>query len=151
MQQSPPLREFQENVAPADFTLLVVDGECALCSWGARTIARGDVADQFRILPAQTARGRALFAQHCLDPDDPASWLALQPDGTALTDSAAVVAVGRRLAGPWSWIAFCAGLVPRVFRDPAYRLIARNRYRLFGRGDLCATPSPELRRRLLTE
>lgn len=133
----------------SDKTILVMDAGCALCSWGARLIARNDPGDRFRILPAQTERGRKLLAANGLDPEDPNSWLTLEPDGSVLKASAAAVSVGRRLSGGWGWAAFAAGLIPPFLREPAYRLIARHRYRLFGRGDLCAAPSEELRKRLL--
>lgn len=131
------------------YTLLVVDAHCALCSWGARLVARRDARDRFRILPAQTEHGRRLLAENGLDPEDPESWLVREPDGTVLVESEAAISVGRRLTGVWSWAAFLAGLLPRGLRDRLYRLVAKRRYRLFGRADLCATPSPELRRRLV--
>lgn len=132
-------------------TLLIMDGECAVCSWGARVISERDRRDQFRILPAQTARGRRLFTEHGLDPDNPESWLVMEPDGAVLKDSDAVISVGRRLSGVWPWLARFGGLFPRWLRDPAYRLLARNRYRLFGRADLCSMPSESLQRRLLAD
>lgn len=134
----------------AEKTILVMDAHCALCSWGARLVARRDLDDRFRILPAQTERGRRLLELHGLDPDDPESWLALEPCGAVLKDSEAVISVGRRLSGPWPWIAWAADALPRALRDRAYRGLARNRYRLFGRADLCATPSEALRKRLLS-
>jgi predicted DCC family thiol-disulfide oxidoreductase YuxK len=40
-------------------------------------------------------------------------------------------------------------LLPRPAQDWLYRRLARNRYRLFGRTDICALPDPELRARLM--
>ena len=132
---------------PDDRTVLVVDGDCALCSWGARTIARADPGDSFRITPMQSDAGRALMAHVGLDPRDPCSWLALV-DGCALTGSDAVIEVGRRLRGGWPVLARVAGRLPRPVREWAYRLVARNRRRWFGRGDLCGVDEPELQARL---
>ena len=133
------------------FTILMMDADCAVCSESAQLIARWDPVDRFRILPSKTARGRQLLIENGLDPDDPDSWLAQEPDGAVLTDGDVVVSVGRRLSGPWPWLAALFGLFPRFLRDGAYRLIARNRYRIFGRRDLCAAPGPELRRILLAD
>lgn len=130
-------------------TVLVMDAGCALCSRAARFIAERDTADAFRILPAHTAQGRALLADHGLDPDDPASWLAMTPIG-AKKDSDAVLYVARRLGGPWLWLAGLAAAAPRGLRDGVYRRLARNRIALFGRGDMCGAPSPAVRRRLLS-
>lgn len=129
-------------------SVLVVDGDCALCSWAARLIARRDADDRFRLVACQTPLGRRLLAQRGLDPDDPESWLMIDADGFA-TDADAMLAVGRRLSGPCPWIARVAAVAPRRLRAWAYRRLARNRRALFGRGDLCAAPTPELRARLI--
>jgi predicted DCC family thiol-disulfide oxidoreductase YuxK len=65
-----------------------------------------------------------------------------------LTDSDAVIAIWRGLGWPWR-LAALARLVPRALRDPVYRWVARNRYRLFGRRRTCWLPDPSLRDRLL--
>jgi len=50
----------------------------------------------------------------------------------------------------WPWRAVAAlGLVPRFLRDPVYRWVARNRYRLFGRHDRCMLPEPQWGERFL--
>ncbi len=89
-----------ETEAPPGKLVLVMDGECAVCSWGARTIAAHDSGDLFRIAPLQGALGRSLLIRHGLDPGDPESWLLLK-DGEALTGARAVIAAGRRLSMPW--------------------------------------------------
>jgi predicted DCC family thiol-disulfide oxidoreductase YuxK len=63
-----------------------MDGGCALCSWGARTIARHDKADVFRIATVQSETGEALLRRHDLDPGDPWSWLVIDGE-RALTGS----------------------------------------------------------------
>lgn len=133
---------------PDDHVVLVMDGNCALCSRGARTIAGADLRDQVRITTVQSQTGRALLSHFGLDPDDPWSWLALV-DGCALTSSDAILAVGRSLSGPWPLLARLGKWVPRVLREPAYRFVARNRIAWFGRADLCALSDPELQRRLI--
>ena len=125
-----------------------MDAECALCSWGARTIAANDRDDLFRIAPMQSATGRSLLIEHGLDPEDPDSWLLLK-DGEAMVGARAVIAAGRRLAFPWRALAWLGACVPGPLREPVYRFVARNRIRWFGKGDLCALPDPELKRRLL--
>ena len=62
------------------------------------------------------------------------------------SDAALHIALGLR--APWP-LAFGAILIPRGARDAAYRWIARNRYRWFGRTDTCALPPPGLRERFL--
>lgn len=125
----------------------VMDGDCALCSWGARMIHRLDRGGTVRICPVQTRLGAALLRHHGLAPDDPASWLFLDA-GTAYRDFDAVIHAGRRFGG-WGRLTAALGLVPKPLRDGLYRAMARSRYALFGRADLCALPDPGLQRRLI--
>ena len=82
-----------------------------------------------------------------LDPQDPASWLFID-DGQAHKDFEAVLHAGRRYGG-LGYLTQTLRLIPRPLRDWLYRRLARNRYALFGRADLCALPNPALQRRLL--
>jgi predicted DCC family thiol-disulfide oxidoreductase YuxK len=125
----------------------VADGHCALCSFSARLIARFDRRREFRICRSQSALGRALLLHYGLAPDDPESWLYLV-DGRGYTSLDAILRAARRLGGP-GWLLQPLRLLPRTIQDPAYRWVARNRYRLFGRADLCGLPNAAVRARLL--
>ena len=131
----------------ADGPILVFDGVCALCSGSVAFIVKRDRASRFRFAPMQSASGRALMLEHGLDPDDPLSLLLLDAGG-AWSESEAVLRVASSFGGPWSLTAL-ARVVPRPWRDAAYRWVARNRYRWFGRRDSCLMPTPELRARFL--
>ena len=127
--------------------IVVFDGICHLCSGWVRFLLRRDRRGQFRFASMQSATGRGLLQAHGVDPDDPASFLLLE-SGIARTDSDAILRVLDRLGGPWR-AARVLRIVPRVLRDPLYRWIARHRYRLFGRRELCWMPSPEYAARFI--
>lgn len=128
--------------------ICVMDAQCALCARGARWIARADHRQEFRIVPLQSALGSALMRHYGMDPEDPLSWLFLD-QGRATSSLDAVMSVGRRLGGVWHVLRLLR-VIPRGLRDGFYRLVARNRYRWFGRADICAMPDPDVRKRLLT-
>jgi predicted DCC family thiol-disulfide oxidoreductase YuxK len=125
----------------------VMDAECAICSWGARMIHRLDRAGTARICPIQSPLGMALLRHYGLDPRDPTSWLFLD-QGISHRDLDAVIHAGRRFGG-LGLLTQGLRLIPRSLRDWLYIRLARNRYRLFGRADLCALPDPALQRRIL--
>ena len=125
----------------------VMDGECVLCTIGARLIARFDKAAEFRICRVQTLLGHALFRHYGLSPGDPESWLYIV-DGQAFTSLDAMIRAGRRMGGP-GWLLQPLRLMPRAIQDWLYRKLARHRYRLFGRTDMCGVPDPGLRARLM--
>ncbi len=127
--------------------VIVFDGVCALCSRWVRFLLRVDRQERYRFAAMQGTHGRVLLRQHGLDPDDPLSFLLLE-DGRARTDTDAIVRVLVGLGGPWR-LAVVLRAVPRRLRDRAYRALARNRYRWFGRQDGCFLPSAEQARRFL--
>lgn len=127
--------------------ITVMDGECALCTVGARLIARFDKAGEFRICRVQTPLGQSLFHHYGLSPGNPESWLYIA-DGHAFTSLDAMIRAGRRMGGP-GWLLQPLRLMPRTLQDLIYRWLARNRYRLFGRTDICGVPDSGLRARLM--
>jgi len=137
------------DVPPFDDTapLAVMDAGCAVCSWGARMIHRLDRSGAVRICPVQSPLGFALMRHYGLDPVNPSTWLFID-DGQAFTDFEATIHAGRRFGG---WARLVNGLLvfPRPIRDWLYTGLARNRYRLFGRADMCALPDPAFQKRLL--
>jgi predicted DCC family thiol-disulfide oxidoreductase YuxK len=127
--------------------IIVFDALCPLCTANARFILRHDRARRFRLASLQSAAGEALYRRFGLDPSEPETMLVVDR-GRLFRDSDAVLAIARGLGRPWS-AAVLLRAVPRLVRDGAYRWIARNRYRLFGRRESCWLPPPELRDRLL--
>lgn len=127
--------------------IAVMDATCALCSFGARMIHRLDRTGLVRICPVQSDLGQRLLAVHGISGVDPESWLFLA-EGHARTDFDAMAEVGVR-AGGWGRLLGVLRLIPKPLRDWLYRRVARNRYAIFGRGDICAIPDPAFRARLI--
>lgn len=122
--------------------VIVFDGTCVLCSRWVDFILRHDRAGRFRLAAMQGQRGRALLVAHGLSPDDPVSFLLVE-QGRGYSDTDAIARVLGQLGGPWRAASAMLRIVPRRLRDPAYRWIARHRYRLFGRHTQCRLPEPE--------
>lgn len=123
--------------------IIVYDGVCLLCSRWVRFLLQRDTQAQFRFASIQSGSGRRLMLAHGLDPASPLS-LLLVDDDHGYTDTDAISRVLRRLnRWPWRTIGICIPWVPRFIRDPLYRLVARHRYRLFGRSDHCFVPTEE--------
>ena len=127
--------------------IIVFDGVCVLCNGWVRFLLRHDSAGRYRFAAMQSARGAKLLVDHGLDPHDPSSFL-LQENGVAFCDSGAILRVLAGLGGVWR-IARVGHIVPRWLRDPAYRFIARHRYRIFGRHAACLLPDPRFSERFL--
>lgn len=147
--QAPYAYRDDPNVPEFDDTrpVVVMDGECVLCSFGARLIARFDRRGEFRICRMQTPLGRALLRHYGLREDDPESWLYLV-EGRAYTAVDAMLRAGQRMGGV-GHVLWPLRLVPRPLQNRLYLWLACHRYRLFGRTDLCSLPDPALRARLM--
>ena len=123
------------TAAPA---IIVFDGACCLCSTLARWVIRSDRHGRFRFASLQSAAGASLLGHHGLDPHDVRTILLVK-EGRAYLRSAAVLEIARGLPG-WAVLARILSLVPASLRDRIYDFIARNRYRWFGRPDICVLP-----------
>ena len=130
-----------------EFPVVVIDGTCALCNRVARIIDKLDRSGEIRIAASQGPDGASIMCRHGLDPNDLSSWLFLE-NGVAYTEMDAVVRLAGRLGGSARFLLILK-LLPGFLRTRIYRWIARNRYCIFGQDNLCITPSPSLRARIL--
>lgn len=149
--QGRPAHSYRDDPAVPAFDdaapIVIVDGECVLCMRSARLLSRLDKSGAFRICPSQSRLGSAVLAHYGLDPEDPDTWLHLV-GGRAYSSMDAIIRVGWRVGGIGR-AAVVLRVLPRFVQDWLYRRVARNRYWLFGRTDMCALPDEGLRRRLI--
>jgi predicted DCC family thiol-disulfide oxidoreductase YuxK len=125
--------------------LFVFDGVCVLCSGGASWIMRHDRDTRINFATAQGALGQALCTHYGVAIDE--SYLLIA-NGRAYTATRGYLELCRILAGWWH-IFRLAAIIPESLRDRLYSLIARNRYRWFGKTDYCALLTAAQRSRLL--
>lgn len=126
--------------------IIFFDGVCAMCNGFVSLVVRIDRKQIFRFAPLQGDTARALLPPLS---DDPREWSMLYLDEAGIHDqSDASFEVYRRLGGFWQLLSLFR-YVPRFVRTPIYRVVARNRYRWFGKRDACRVPTPEERSRFL--
>jgi len=134
---------------PADPSAPIVlfDGVCNLCNRSVQTILRHDRQARFRFASLQSPVGERLRVELGIDREKVDSVILVE-GGRWYKESDAALRIARGLGGPWKALEIFR-LIPRPLRDAAYRLIARNRYRWFGKRETCWLPTPELRGRFL--
>lgn len=130
-----------------DGRIVLFDAECVLCSANAHLILTHDKDGEFYLASMQGEVGAHLFRKHGLDPADPSTILVIE-GSRVRKDSDAVIAIYEGLGFPWR-LAGLVRIIPAFLRDPIYHLIARNRYRIFGKRDSCWVPPEHLRSRVL--
>jgi len=127
--------------------LVVFDGVCNLCTASVTFILRHEAEARLRFVSLQSPAGSRLMRELGLDPEDARTFVLLAGGKAFLRSEAAL-----RVCGyfRWPWRALAAlRVVPRPIRDRAYDLVARHRYRWFGRTEACLLPTPELRARFI--
>jgi predicted DCC family thiol-disulfide oxidoreductase YuxK len=132
---------------PDDKPIIIFDGHCVLCSGFARFVLRYDTSAQFRLLPAQTALGMSIYKHYGLDPLNYQTNILLDR-GHAFFKSDGSLRMFQKLGFPWN-IVVLLRVIPSVLRDRAYSIVARNRFRWFGRQDVCFLSEPSHKDRFL--
>jgi predicted DCC family thiol-disulfide oxidoreductase YuxK len=120
--------------------VLIFDGLCNLCNGTVDFIIRKDKYKQFRFVSFQSVAGLAA-RQHFQFPEGMDSVILIHK-GQIYTESDAALEVARLLPLPWK-LSIIFKMIPRQWRNSIYRMIAKNRYRWFGKKDTCRLPSPE--------
>jgi predicted DCC family thiol-disulfide oxidoreductase YuxK len=126
--------------------IVLFDGICNFCNGTVNFIIARDRGAYFKFAPLQSETGERLRAKYEID--DSCDSIVLIEDDLAYTYSDAALRIARSIGGAWA-IFYVFIIVPKPIRDFFYRLFARNRYRLFGKKDVCMVPTPEIRERFL--
>lgn len=125
--------------------LVLYDGVCGLCDRTVQFILRNDRRDRFRFATLQGATGAEAARKHGFDPAELSSFILIldheQPSERSMRKGKAALRVLWELGGFWKLIGWLA-ILPKWLVDPGYSLIAKNRYRVFGKLDACRIPSP---------
>ncbi len=130
-----------------DHPIVLFDGVCNFCNASVNFILKRDPKGVFRFAPLQSETAKRLLEKFHLPLDD-LDTMVLIENGKAYTRSTAGLRIARHLNAAWPLL-YGFIVLPRFFRDTIYRLIARNRYRWFGKRETCMIPLPEWKERFL--
>ena len=127
--------------------IILFDGVCNLCDHFVQFVLARDRRGRFRFASLQSPAGRQLLEGFGVGPH--LDSVVLIADGVVHTRSDAALRIAARLNGLWPVLKILL-LVPRPIRNWAYDVVAKNRYRWFGRNPACMIPTPETRSRFLS-
>lgn len=132
--------------------LVLYDGKCGLCDGLVRFLLERDRRARFAFAALQSAAARRRLLPFAVSPDQLDTFYVIAdyetPQASVLDRSTAALMLCDALGWPYRALSALRYL-PRRWRDAAYSLIARNRYRIFGKARQCVIPTAEQRSRFL--
>ncbi len=132
--------------------IVLYDGICGLCNRLVQFLLKRDTHDRFRFASLQSEFANNLLTHHGLDPNDLDTVYVVkdygQSDERLLARSDAVLFMLTQLGGFWQ-VARLARSLPGALRDTVYKVVARNRYRIFGKYESCMLPEAKHRAKFL--
>ena len=136
-----------QTAAPLDDkSIIFFDGVCGLCNRFVDSLLNRDTQNIFLFAPLQGETAHMLLTKNDTETLDS---IVFWEQGRTFRRSTAVVRVLWKLGGVWAWLGWGLWIIPKPLRDLAYKLVAVNRYRLFGKKEACRLPTPEERSRFL--
>ena len=128
--------------------IILFDGVCNLCSKSVNFIIKYDKADHFRFASIQSEAGKKIIKKYLIDTNKNDSIILISNENISYRSNA-VFTILFYLKTIWR-ILLIFSVLPSPIRDLFYRIIAKSRYRFFGKNDICMTPSEEIKSKFIS-
>ena len=123
--------------------VILFDGVCNLCNSFVNFVIRNDKKEVFKFAPIQSNFGEIALKKHRINSKDTDSIILIDEDNYYIKSTAALY-IAKELSGAYPLL-FCFMIVPKFIRNWIYDLVAKNRYKWFGKKVSCMIPTPELK------
>lgn len=138
--------------APESRPIVLYDGVCGLCNGLVQFLLKRDTHDRLRYASLQSDFSAKVLRRHGADRHDLDTVYVVvdgdRPGERLLARSDAILYLAEQLSGIWRLARF-GKVIPKPVRDAMYKLVATNRYRLFGKYDTCMLPEPGQRAKFI--
>jgi predicted DCC family thiol-disulfide oxidoreductase YuxK len=128
--------------------IIFFDGICNLCNASVDFVMRHDKQYRFKFASLQSKIAKDMLLEKGINLDDLES-IILYKKGQIKQKSNAVLSIAWTLGFPFS-LGYVFKLIPRFLRNYVYDVIARNRYKWFGKKSICRLPTPEEQKSFLS-
>ena len=130
-------------------SIILFDGICNLCNSSVKFIIKHDRKNKFRFGSLQSDSAKKLLEPYHFPPEELKSFILLE-DGKIYLRSRAVLRIASQLDGAWK-LTSVFYVFPSFISDAVYNLVAKYRYRIFGKKETCMVPTPELKSKFIDE
>jgi len=128
--------------------IILFDGVCNLCNASVNFIIRNDPHKLFKFAPIQSEFGHEILKKAGLSYNK-LETLVLIENNEFFLKSTAALKIAKDLKGFWKAF-YVFMIIPKPVRDFIYNLVAKNRYKLFGRKKSCMIPKKEVKERFVS-
>jgi predicted DCC family thiol-disulfide oxidoreductase YuxK len=128
-------------------SIILFDGVCNLCNGAVNFVIKRDPGNVFKFAPLQEKQGALLLKTHAIDIQKLESIVLIENEKVYIKSSAAL-RITKKLSGLWPLL-FVLLIIPSFIRDGIYDIIAKNRYKWFGKKEQCMIPTPGLKKKFL--
>jgi|SRR6185436_84808 len=125
-----------------DHGIILFDGICNYCSRWVDLVMENDKKDHFRFATIQSETGQKLLHQKVFPSQNLPDSVILIENGNMFFKSDAGLKIAKKLDFPFSLL-YGFIIFPKFIRDRVYDFIANNRYKWFGKKEICRVPVTE--------
>jgi predicted DCC family thiol-disulfide oxidoreductase YuxK len=129
-------------------SIILFDGVCNFCNSSINFVIRHDKKNHFRFATLQSETGKELLKKHHVDPSTTDSIVLIENE-SAYVKSTAALRITKHLNGAYP-LAYTLLIIPAFIRNIVYDFIARNRYKWFGKKEVCMVPSEEVKSKFIS-
>ena len=126
--------------------IVLFDGICNLCNSSVSLLIKYDTENNLHFAAQQTDSGKRLMKQYGIEGENQS--VILISGDKVFYKSDAIIEISKQLKG-WPRILKYGHFIPKGIRNVVYDLVAKNRYRIFGKRDFCSIPTPANRHKFL--
>ena len=141
------MEEILEKI-PANYEIILFDGVCNFCNASINFVIDHDPEKHFKFAALQSEIGQQILTQFHLNIKAFDSVILLK-NNQLYQKSEAALEITKHLSGVWKYLSIFK-ILPVFFLNFFYDIVAKNRYKIFGKSDSCRMPTPELRERFLS-
>ncbi len=131
-----------------NYSIILFDGVCNFCNSSVNLIMKHDKKNIFKFAALQSEKGGELQRKFGLNQNDLSSFILIEHE-KYFTKTTAALRVAKNIGFPWN-LSYIFIIIPPFIRNIAYNIIAKYRYRWFGKRDACRIPTPEEKEKFLS-
>lgn len=130
-----------------EFSVILFDGVCNFCNSSVNFIIERDYKNRFKFAALQSGKGQELLRRYNINTDNLKTIILIE-GGKYYAKTTAALRITKHLKGIWK-IFYIFIIIPPIVRNIVYNIIAKYRYKWFGRKDACRIPAQDEKEKFL--